>query len=189
MASAIVNKKNTYNGNGRSVLLRASLAHFLHIFQMLVMTARDALVMDLHLKALAVETILRETAMPAFNSCTNWFDITGKIHNSTPDCHLVSWSLTSQLRVALMRMLRGSLMCLAYFFWHVIRGCAQQGTGKCPVDFCNVCTVPLVRWLRSGLYRQVILLICDINCIFQKFMVWFHWQEVSLLSVVRSRFC
>ena len=57
--------------------------------------------------------------VPTFNSCTQWVGSPGM-----PDCHQVPWSWrygsgTSQLKAALTRKLRWSLMCLAYF-WRVI---------------------------------------------------------------------
>ena len=52
--------------------------------------------------------------MPTFNSCTK---CPGIIHERTPDCHPVSWAwMTSQLNLALIRKLLGSLMCLAYCY-------------------------------------------------------------------------
>ena len=42
--------------------------------------------------------------------------------------------MTSQLYIALMRKLRGSVMCLAYFLTCYPRVFVQAGTGRRPVD-------------------------------------------------------
>ena len=56
--------------------------------------------------------------VPTFNSCTKCVSSPGRIHDRTPDCHLISWAwmhgLPLQLTVALSRKLRGSSMCFAY---------------------------------------------------------------------------
>ena len=53
-----------------------------------------------------------------FNFCTKCMGIPDIIHDRTPDCHPVmgmgAW-MNLKLNVALIRKMRGSLMCLAYF--------------------------------------------------------------------------
>ena len=60
--------------------------------------------------------------VPIFYSCTKCVGSPGIMHDRMPDCHPASWAwMTSQLNVALICKLPGSLMCLAYFFVvHVI---------------------------------------------------------------------
>ena len=61
---------------------------------------------------------LRAT-VPTFNSCSKCTGSMVIIHDCMPDCHsflgMDAW-MTSQMKVALIRNVRGSLMCLAYFF-------------------------------------------------------------------------
>ena len=91
---------------------------------------------------------LRNDTVPAFNSCTICMASTGIIHDRTPYYHPVSWArmrqLTSQLNVALIRKLRGSLVCLAYFFdmlsMDVCTTRHWQTSGRL-VQELNVCTV------------------------------------------------
>ena len=56
--------------------------------------------------------------VPTFNSCTKCVASPGIIHVRTPNCIPFSWVLmplkTSQLHVALIHKLRGSLLYLAY---------------------------------------------------------------------------
>ena len=55
--------------------------------------------------------------MPTFNSCTKSVASLGIIHDRTPDFQPDSWAwMSSRLDVALIRTLRGSLMCSNYFF-------------------------------------------------------------------------
>ena len=46
--------------------------------------------------------------------------------------------MTSQLNVALIRKLRGSLVCLAYFLTFYPYVFATPGTSRRPVDWCNI---------------------------------------------------
>ena len=58
----------------------------------------------------------RVTQVPTYNSCSKCAGSPAIIHDRTPDCCPVFWAwMTSQLNEALIRKLRGSLMCLAYF--------------------------------------------------------------------------
>ena len=90
----------------------------------------------------------RQAAMPAFNSGT-------KCVGSPPDCHpdcflaMDAW-MTSQLSVALIRKLCGSLICLALYFstcyqWVFVQLC----TGRRPVNW-------YMNWM-SALYYMYIL--------------------------------
>ena len=68
--------------------------------------------------------------VPTFNSCTKCVGSPGIIHDRTPDYHPVSWAWMNgwphdRTNVALIRKLRGSLMCLTYL-WHVIHGCLSD---------------------------------------------------------------
>ena len=59
----------------------------------------------------------RDIFLTTFDSCTKCVGCPGIIHDRTPDCHPVSWAwMTSQVNVAWICMLRGSLMCLGYIF-------------------------------------------------------------------------
>ena len=54
--------------------------------------------------------------VPTFDSCTKCMGSPGIINDHTSDYHPVSWArMTLQLNEALVRKLRGSLMCLACF--------------------------------------------------------------------------
>ena len=76
------------------------------------------------------------STVTALNSCTKCVGSRGIIDGRTPDCQ--RRPLTSQLNVALIRMLRGSLMCLAYFVDMLFIGCfLQPGTDRWPVDWCR----------------------------------------------------
>ena len=88
-----------------------------------------------------------------FNSCTKCVGSPGNIHSSTPDCHpsfpehgCRHWSMTSPLKVALIRSLRGSLMCLAYCFNKLpMAVCTTRHwqTSSRPMQELNVWTVAL----------------------------------------------
>ena len=74
----------------------------------------------------------------ALNSCTKYSGSLGIKHDRIPHCHPGSWAgMTSQLNVALIRKLRGSLMRLDYFLtcypWVFVR----PDTGRRPVDWCR----------------------------------------------------
>ena len=65
------------------------------------------------------ESIHLPSTVPTFNSCPKYGGIPSRIHDRTPDCLPIFLGMdacmTSQLNVALIRMLRGPLKCLAYF--------------------------------------------------------------------------
>ena len=65
--------------------------------------------------------------MTTFNSCTKCVGRSGITHARAPNCYPVFWSWTFMddltLNLALISKLRGSLVCSAYFLWHVIHGC------------------------------------------------------------------
>ena len=60
----------------------------------------------------------RTITVPTIYSCTKCVRRPGMIHDCTLDSHQVPWTwmISSQLNVALIRKLRGSLMYLAYLF-------------------------------------------------------------------------
>ena len=88
--------------------------------------------------------------MSAFNSCTKCVGSPGIIHNRIPGHGCDHRSLTSQLNIALIRILFGSLTCLAYFFDMLSMGvCATrhwQMSGRL-VQELNVCTVQFTHFL------------------------------------------
>ena len=97
--------------------------------------------------------------VPTFNSCTKCVGSSGKIHDRMPDCLTgMGARTTSQLNVALIRKLRGPLMCLTYYFDMLSMGVCTtrhwQTTGRL-VQELNVCTVPMNYNLYLG--RQVCL--------------------------------
>ena len=60
---------------------------------------------------------LSAVAVPTLNFCTKCWGSPELIHDPKPDCHPVSVALMPpELKVALIRKLRGSLMCLVYCF-------------------------------------------------------------------------
>ena len=94
-------------------------------------------------------SILLNATVPTFNSCTKCAANPGIIHNRTPDCNPFFWILmplmTSQLNVALIHKLRGSLMYLAYLFGMISTGfgttrhCQTSGRLVQELNGCTVC--------------------------------------------------
>ena len=78
-------------------------------------------------------------SVPTFNSCTKYVAKLG--HNSRPHAQLLlsflgkyGWMI-SQLKVVLVRKLRGLLMFLAYFLTCYPWVFVQPGTGRRPVNW------------------------------------------------------
>ena len=88
--------------------------------------------------------------VPTFNSCTKCVGSRDIIHDRTPDCTQFSEygchhkSQTLQLNVALIRKLRGSLLCLVYFVDFLYIGVCKtmhwETSGRL-VQELNICTV------------------------------------------------
>ena len=78
--------------------------------------------------------------VPKFNSCTKCLGSPGNIrpHAWLPHSILSMdvWA-TSQLNVALIRKLRGSLICMSCFLTCHLLLCVQPSTGRRPVDWCR----------------------------------------------------
>ena len=100
--------------------------------------------------------------VPTFNSCTKCLGSLGIIHDRTPDCTQFSGygchhkSLTLQLNVALIRKLRGSLRCLAYFVDLLSTGgCATRHweTSGRLVQELNTCTVIVTSYMECHMPR------------------------------------
>ena len=82
--------------------------------------------------------------IPALNARADWaFTTARQIASQFPGHGCMNAWMTSQLNVALIRRLRGSLMCLAYFSNMLFRGvCTSwnwQTSGRL-VQELNVCT-------------------------------------------------
>ena len=99
--------------------------------------------------------------VPTFNYCTKCMGMTGIIHDLTPDCHSVSkaWisaCMTSQLRVALIRKIRDSSICLAYSFDMLSMGLCTtrhyQTSGRL-VQELNVCIVLQANGISESRYK------------------------------------
>ena len=83
-----------------------------------------------------------ENIVRTFNSCTEYVSNPDWIQDHVIDCHPISWAYEVhgwQLKVTFIhtQYVRGSLTCLAYFFWHVTSWCYQPSTGRRPVDWCR----------------------------------------------------
>ena len=72
------------------------------------------------------------TTVPTFNFCTTkCVGSPGRIRDRTPDCHLNSWAwMTSQLKVAMSRKLRGPSMCFAYICDMISMGVSTTRHGQ-----------------------------------------------------------
>ena len=100
-----------------------------------------------------------EPTVPAFNSCTKCVVNPGIIDSRTHDCHPVSWA-NERTVVALIRKLRGSLMCLAYFLTYYSGGFVQPGTSRRSVDWCRNEMSSLYSWTWNYDYRSFFFHIC-----------------------------
>ena len=101
----------------------------------------------------------QKTTALTFNS---WNKCTPGLHNRTPDCHLVSWTWmrphtanTSNVKIALIRKLRGSLICLVYFFDILFMGVCTarhwQTSGRLMQEF-NACIVSVTPFKKSQIH-------------------------------------
>ena len=78
---------------------------------------------------------------PVVNSYTKFVGSPEILHDHAPDCHpsfmgMDAW-MTPQLNIALIRKLRGTLMCLAYFLTCYPWVFVQPGIDRRPVNWCS----------------------------------------------------
>ena len=99
--------------------------------------------------------------VPTSNSCTKCVSSPVRIHDRTPDCHLISWAwmhgLPLQLKVALSRKLRESSMCFAYICDIISMGVSTTRHGQTSgrlVQELNVRTVGSRNHCVNGALRK-----------------------------------
>ena len=85
----------------------------------------------------AKQSTVFHTSVPTFNSCTIHVGSTWPYVRVPPIFLGMDILMTSQLTVALIRKLRGSLMCLDYFLTCYLWVFKQPCTGRRPVDWCR----------------------------------------------------
>ena len=123
--------------------------------------------------------VTTERTVPTLNSCTKCVGNPCIIHDRFPPSVMgTDACITSQLKVALIRIMRGSLLCLAYSF-DVKHRCFYNEALKTSdrlVQNLNVCTV--------GLFNKICMsLMCFahfLNCCPRVFTTR-HWQTSSRL--------